>query len=255
MLGSVFLLLTFVFTSLGFRRVVTAVKKGSLKWEHTAGINVKLHAATPRSAPSSEYTKDTVDNFREIVGQEDIFVSDAHIGDIFDLIRLANGQFSHTCRTVNDLVKLNLEIVKLFIPKLIFPSYLSHSVIGVRSSNDNRLVGFVDLSLQPSSGTMDALIPLPLANRQLLYGKTLEPYLCNLLVEPKYRKQGLGRKLVSACEDRAMSWGCRSINLHVESESLPAFTLYISSGFSPIQTKGNVVFMKKVLNPVQLRGK
>jgi GNAT superfamily N-acetyltransferase len=248
------LLLAFVCTSLAFHRVIPWVKKASfIKWEQKSGIHVKLYAATPRTTPTSEAGSPGAAEEGAYAGTEDIFVSDAHIGDIFDLIRLANGQFSHTCKTVNDLVKLNLEIIKLFFPKLVFTSYMSHSVIGVRSSIDNRLVGFVDLSLQPSSGTMDALIPLPFENRKLLYGNSLEPYLCNLLVEPKFRKRGLGRKLVSACEDRALSWGCRAINLHVERESLPAFTLYVSSGFAPIQTKGNVVFMKKILNPVPLR--
>ena len=185
--------------------------------------------------------------YSDIVGRDDIYVSDAGLGDLIDLIKLANGQFGHTCRSLQDLVKLNIEIIKLFVPKLIFPQFMSHSVIGVRSANSNRLVGFVDLSLQPSSGTMDALIPLPLAKRKQLYGSTLEPYLCNLLVVPELRKRGLGRKLVAACEDRALSWGCQTINLHVERESIPAFTLYLSSGFSPIQKQGNVVFMKKKL--------
>ena len=254
LLCRILLLLAFVSISLGFRRITPRVKRGSfVKWEQKNDNNFKkLHAATPRTTPTSDAGSTGAEE-GAYAGTEEIFVSDAHIGDIFDLIRLANGQFGHTCRTASDLVKLNLEIIRLFFPKLVFTSYMSHSVIGVRSSKDNRLVGFVDLSLQASSGTMDALIPLPLENRKLLYGNTLEPYLCNLLVEPKFRKRGLGRKLVAACEDRALSWGCRTINLHVERESLPAFTLYVSSGFLPMQTKGNVVFMKKVLNPIRLR--
>ena len=193
-------------------------------------------------------TIDGDSTYSDIVGRvDDIYVSDAGLGDLIDLIKLANGQFGHTCKSLQDLVRLNIEIIKLFVPKLIFPQFMSHSVIGVRSANSNKLVGFVDLSLQPSSGTMDALTPLPLAKRIQMYGVSLEPYLCNLLVVPELRKKGLGRKLVAACEDRALSWGCQTINLHVERDSIPAFSLYLSSGFSPIQKQGNVVFMKKKL--------
>ena len=193
-------------------------------------------------------TIDGDSTYSDIVGRvDDIYVSDAGLGDLIDLIKLANGQFGHTCKSLQDLVRLNIEIIKLFVPKLIFHQFMSHSVIGVRSANSNKLVGFVDLSLQPSSGTMDALTPLPLAKRIQMYGVSLEPYLCNLLVVPELRKKGLGRKLVAACEDRALSWGCQTINLHVERDSIPAFSLYLSSGFSPIQKQGNVVFMKKKL--------
>ena len=222
--------------SLAFQRVVPSTMK-TMKWTDCSRIHV----------PLSMSTIDGDSTYSDIVGRDDIYVSDAGLGDLIDLIKMANGQFGHTCRSLQDLVKLNMEILKLFVPKLIFPQFMSHSVIGMRSTNSNRLVGFVDLSLQPSSGTMDALVPLPFAKRKQKYGLSLEPYLCNLLVVPELRKKGLGRKLVAACEDRALSWGCQTINLHVERESIPAFSLYLSSGFSPVQKQGNVVFMKKKL--------
>jgi len=124
---------------------------------------------------------------------------------------------------------------------------MGHAVIAVRTPPPQpRLVGFVDLSLQPATGTMDALLPLPLEERRLRYpGQTLEPYLCNLLVSPAYRKQGLGLRLVAACEERARRWGCDTVNLHVERDSVAAFSLYVKAGFQPVQSTGNIVFMKK----------
>jgi GNAT superfamily N-acetyltransferase len=96
---------------------------------------------------------------------------------------------------------------------------------------------------------MDALTPRTLTERQQLYGaENLEPYLCNLLITDKYRKLGLGRKLVSACEELAKKWGHNTINLHVETKSLPALTLYFKCGFEPVNTENGIVFMRKKIS-------
>jgi GNAT superfamily N-acetyltransferase len=134
------------------------------------------------------------------------------------------------------------------MPKLLMTGYMGYSVIGLRDESANKLIGFVDLSLQPNTGTLDALKPRPLHERQKIYGdKNLAPYLCNLLVSPDYRKKGLGLKLISACEDLAKSWGHSAINLHVETKSTPALSLYIKSNFMPvksIQPLNGVLFMR-----------
>jgi GNAT superfamily N-acetyltransferase len=153
------------------------------------------------------------------------------------------------CETPKDKFKLVLEILGLFLPKLVLNrAYMGHAVLGLRSP-EKRLVGFVDLSLQPSNGTLDALKPCPLQKRKTLYGeKNLQPYLCNLLVTKDYRKRGLGRKLVSACVEVAKQWGHCTINLHVETTSAAALSLYLKSNFLPVETfrsNNGVIFMRK----------
>jgi GNAT superfamily N-acetyltransferase len=170
--------------------------------------------------------------------------------DLGALMRLANLEFAPQCGNQKDVISLNLEMLRLFVPKLLLPMVMDHTVIGVKSMEGNRkeLVGFVDLSLQSNAGTLDALIPRTLKERQQRYGaKNLEPYLCNLLITDKYRKLGLGRKLVSSCEELAKKWGHSTINLHVETKSLPALSLYFKCGFQPVTTVNGILFMRKKL--------
>ena len=175
-------------------------------------------------------------------------ISQVSLWDIYDIIRLANDQFLTSTDTIVDILKLDIEILKLFLPKLLFPKTMRHSVIGVRSATNDRLVAFVDLSLQMSTGSLDALKPKTIGEREKLYGKTLAPYLCNLFVSPSLRKRGLARKLIAACEAEARRWGCSTINLHVEMSSRPALSLYLSSDFNIVKTAENdVVFMSKKL--------
>ena len=180
---------------------------------------------------------------------KDFLISDVLIGDMLDVIYLANNQFVKSTDNFLDIVRLDYDILMLFLPKLLLPGRMRHSVIGVRSADDNKLVGFVDLSLQLSSGSLDALKPKTLAARKLQYGdKNLAPYLCNLFVSPVHRKKGLARKLIAACEVEARKWGCNCINLHVELSSRPALNLYLSSNFEVMkQTDNDVVFMSKKL--------
>ena len=176
-------------------------------------------------------------------------ISNVLLGDMLDVIRLANDQFIQSTDNIVDIVKLDFAILNLFLPKLIFPRIMEHSVIGIRSLNDKKLVGFVDLSLQLSTGSLDALKPKSLVERQKQYGaNNLSPYLCNLFVSPGNRKKGLARKLIAACEAEALRWGCNCINLHVEMSSAPALNLYLTSDFQIIKTaQDDVVFMTKKL--------
>ena len=120
--------------------------------------------------------------------------------DLPGVLELAFSEFSSACR--NDLQRWELrkEIVGLFLPKFLAPAVMGHVLRGVKAS-DGRLLAFVDLSLQPVSGTLDALKPRTLLAREHAYGKKgLAPYLCNLLVAEEARKHGLGRLLVNECK-------------------------------------------------------
>ncbi|EKX32145.1 hypothetical protein GUITHDRAFT_121678 [Guillardia theta CCMP2712] len=47
-----------------------------------------------------------------------------------------------------------------------------------------------------------------------------KPYLFNLSVLPRYRRQGIARKLVEWCEDKCKTWGYSEIFLHVENDNV-----------------------------------
>lgn len=199
----------------------------------------RTFALSSDSRTFGQESKDVDDKF---------IISNVGLGDMYDVIRLANDQFLKSTDTVIDVIKLDVAILNLFLPKLLMPEVMKHSVIGVRSASNNVLVGFVDLSLQMSTGSLDALKPKTLAERSKLYGNSLAPYLCNLFVSPTLRKRGLARRLIAACEAEARSWGCNTINLHVELSSPPALNLYLSSNFKIILTaQDDVVFMTKTL--------
>lgn len=56
-------------------------------------------------------------------------------------------------------------------------------------------------------------------------------YLSNLAVAPTARRLGIGRELLRRAETVALSWGCRSVALHVDSSNRPAVELYESAGY------------------------
>lgn len=175
-------------------------------------------------------------------------ISNVLLTDMYCVIRLANAQFLTNSDTIVDIIKLDAAVLRLFLPKLLFPEAMKHSVIGVRSISNNSLVGFVDLSLQTSSGSLDALKPMTFNERKRMYGEKLAPYLCNLFVSPTLRKKGLARKLIAACEAEARKWGFNTINLHVELTSSPAINLYTSTNFNTVTVVGEVAFMcKKII--------
>ena len=124
---------------------------------------------------------------------------------------------------------------------------MQHCVIGVKTA-EGKLVGFVDVSLQTSSGSDVALEPLALSERQKKFND-LRPYLCNLLVAPAMRKRGIGSLLIGACEAKACSWGFSELFLHADRSYVPAMKLYINANFEPIQRKDDLLFMRKILQP------
>jgi ribosomal protein S18 acetylase RimI-like enzyme len=65
-------------------------------------------------------------------------------------------------------------------------------------------------------------------------GSTLDnrcPYISNLAVSHRYRRQGIAQKLLLKCDRIAQDWGCRSISLHVLEDNYSARLLYFSSGY------------------------
>jgi ribosomal protein S18 acetylase RimI-like enzyme len=57
------------------------------------------------------------------------------------------------------------------------------------------------------------------------------PYLSNLAVHPKYRRQGAASALLLACEKVALNWGFQDLYLHVLEHNHQARQLYFKLGY------------------------
>jgi ribosomal protein S18 acetylase RimI-like enzyme len=57
------------------------------------------------------------------------------------------------------------------------------------------------------------------------------PYISNLAVAQSFRRRGVGRQLLLACEQVVQTWGRHEIYLHVRGENQAAQRLYTSVGY------------------------
>lgn len=57
------------------------------------------------------------------------------------------------------------------------------------------------------------------------------PYLSNLAVDSKYRRQGAASELLVACDKVALSWGFQDLYLHVLEDNHQARQLYFKLGY------------------------
>jgi ribosomal-protein-alanine N-acetyltransferase len=61
-----------------------------------------------------------------------------------------------------------------------------------------------------------------------------EAHVTNLLVDPEWRRRGIGLALMLALIDAAVEEGARHITLEVRSENEPARSLYARLGLAPV---------------------
>jgi [ribosomal protein S18]-alanine N-acetyltransferase len=61
-----------------------------------------------------------------------------------------------------------------------------------------------------------------------------EAHVTNLLVDPEWRRRGIGLELMRALIDEAVAEGARHITLEVRSENDPARRLYARLGLAPV---------------------
>ncbi len=59
------------------------------------------------------------------------------------------------------------------------------------------------------------------------------PFVTDLVTVPRRRGQGVGRWLLARCLSELSASGAHQVGLRVESENIPAVTLYRSMGFAP----------------------
>jgi ribosomal protein S18 acetylase RimI-like enzyme len=216
------------------------------EWGFTTSTSI---IAKPEISSTNKFR--TVTASPPIVAQE-YHVSRLALPDFMAVMSLCREQFGSKSLSPSANMNLLIRILQHFLPKFVFPDVMQHKMIGLRSKK-GEIVAFADVSLQPSSGTIDALATRSYNNRLKKYGsKELDPYVCNFLVAPEVRRQGLGKKLLKECEKAALSFKKDELYLHVEKRGLPALRLYKGSGYEVLPTKVRspgmeVVHMRKVL--------
>lgn len=183
-------------------------------------------------------------------------VQDLDVNDLQAVVRLSVEEFGSN-RTAIGKLTLSLDYALVFLPQLMFPRLLGQYLRGAKDQKTGELLAYVDLSLQPDDGTLEALTPLPTTEfqRRLTF-KSLSPYLCNLLVARTARKKGYGTRLVQECENLANTLGYNTIHLHCKSTG-PGLRIYRKRGYrcvkrikdgAPVGLHGEpLLFMKKTI--------
>ncbi|MFE4108046.1 GNAT family N-acetyltransferase [Almyronema epifaneia] len=92
-------------------------------------------------------------------------------------------------------------------------------------SSEQPVIGTVELSCRPAQ-----VWPFSL---------TKYPYVSNLAVHQQFRRRGVARQLLQACEQTARSWGFRSLYLHVMEDNQQARHLYTKMGYQLKQAEWN----------------
>ncbi|MFB2897625.1 GNAT family N-acetyltransferase [Aerosakkonemataceae cyanobacterium BLCC-F50] len=88
------------------------------------------------------------------------------------------------------------------------------------------VVGTVEMSLRST-------------NPWQFYNSSGYPYLSNLAVQSEYRRRGVARQLLLACEQIALNWGYQDLYLHVLENNHKARGLYSQLGYRLHQVDSN----------------
>jgi len=93
------------------------------------------------------------------------------------------------------------------------------------------ITGMIEISKQPK-GSISNAVPLPYLIK--FYRGDLQPYLSNLLVAKRYRKRGLGRKLVAKSISIVRDeWQIDLLGLHYDTSNTYLRRFYSKLGFIP----------------------
>ncbi|MBE9229607.1 GNAT family N-acetyltransferase, partial [Phormidium sp. LEGE 05292] len=96
----------------------------------------------------------------------------------------------------------------------------------VAAEESDCVVGTVEMALRST-------------NPWQFYSSAGYPYLSNLAVQSEYRRRGVARQLLLACEQIALNWGYQDLYLHVLENNHKARGLYSQLGYRLYQVDSN----------------
>ncbi len=113
------------------------------------------------------------------------------------------------------------------------PHHICLVAVDTTNVTNTQLVGTVELGVRFSDSWREI-------------GRSF-PYLSNLAVHPKYRRQGAASKLLAACEKVACEWGFEDLYLHVLENNHQARQLYFKHGYQvyKVESNWNTLFMRR----------
>ncbi|XP_024369096.1 uncharacterized protein [Physcomitrium patens] len=88
------------------------------------------------------------------------------------------------------------------------------------------VAGTVEVSFS-GAGHPDVPTPAPPPN---------SPYICNMAIKKEYRRRGLGREMLKAAENLALSMGYEDMYLHVRLIDIAPLTMYKEAGYQVVST-------------------
>lgn len=109
----------------------------------------------------------------------------------------------------------------LLLPKTVILVGIVKTVGSSGEEEHQTLVGTVEVSFDASTRSKHLTLNPP----------PDMPYLCNMAVEPDYRRRGFGAMLLEAAEAAVIRTGYRSMYLHVRHADPPAVQLYRKYGY------------------------
>lgn len=90
------------------------------------------------------------------------------------------------------------------------------------SNKDESVVGFCDIDARPQNRTSQQIASSTNNPR---------PYLSDLAVDVRWRRRGIARALIHACEEKAMNLGFDYLYLRVKFDNEPAILMYAEMGY------------------------
>lgn len=90
-------------------------------------------------------------------------------------------------------------------------------------------LGVVELSVQKDSEVLEAC-GMPEGGEYA--------YVAGMAVEEEWRRRGVARAMLAACEVLARKWGLSAVVLHVFSDNAPALATYSAAGFELVSEAG-----------------
>ena len=144
------------------------------------------------------------------------FIRDADFADLGSAARiLTDGFYGNT-----NFITYNIERLNTFLSlESTFPSQSSdtvvHSMVVACRQSDGKVLGFAELDGRPTEDPEAAP----------------RPYMCNLAVDKKWKRQGIAKALVKQCEEKAIEWGKGEMYLKVRERNQAATSMYQSIGY------------------------
>jgi ribosomal protein S18 acetylase RimI-like enzyme len=89
-----------------------------------------------------------------------------------------------------------------------------------RKKDESTIVGFCDIDARPLKST---------GPRKATYNP--RPYLSDLAVDIRWRRRGIARALIHACEEKAFRLGFDYLYLRVKFDNEPAILMYADMGY------------------------